>query len=290
MTDGGAGAGGLHPAAPVPDPFRLDGEVAVMVGTSPNIGAGIALRLADAGAAVACVDLDLAAASAVAGEIEGRGGRAAAFQCDVTDEPSVERALDEITARLGRPDHLVNGPVRYLEKGLRTMSLAEWRGQLAVLLDGPFLFTRSVALRLIDAGAPGSVLNLVSTAGHQGEPDNIGYATAKSGLLNFTRSAAVELAPFCIRVNSLTPTSTDPAEGLERSRRWGLSKAMPQHAAALALAVEQVPLRRLPAPSDYGNAAVFLASPAARMITGIDVPVDGGSLAKYWRVKPSPTP
>jgi NAD(P)-dependent dehydrogenase (short-subunit alcohol dehydrogenase family) len=268
------------------DAFRLDGQVAVMVGTSPNIGAGIALRLAAAGAKVACVDLDPAAASAVAREIRALGGSAAPFACDVTDESQVTRTLDDITAELGPAEHLVNGPVRYLEKGIRTMTLAEWRYQLAVLLDGPFLFTKHVAERLIAAGTEGSVLNLISTAGHQGEPGNIGYATAKAALLNFTRSAAVELAPHGIRVNSLTPTSTDLTEGLERSTRWGMSTVLPEHVDAVRMAADQVPLGRLPTPSDYGNAAVFLASRAARSVTGADLPVDAGSLAKYWRTKP----
>ncbi len=90
-----------------------------------------------------------------------------------------------------------------------------------------------------------------------------------------------------VGVNSLTPTATDPREGVERGWRWGVTGVTDAHIAALDLAASQVPLGALPTPADYGLAAVFLASPAARMITGIDVPVDAGSLAKYWRVKPS---
>lgn len=104
-----------------------------------------------------------------------------------------------------------------------------------------------------------------------------------------TRSAAVELAPYGIRVNSLTPTATDPTEANERAARWGVAGIDEAVVAALAVARSQVPLRQLPAPSDYGRAAVFLASDAAHMITGIDLPVDAGSLARYWRTKPAPT-
>ena len=267
-------------------PFSLAGSVAAVVGTSANIGTGIALGLAAAGARVACIDKDAGTACRAAGEVQAAGGEAMAVTCDVTSEPEVTGALAAIRAELGLVDVLVNGPVVYLEKGLRQMSLAEWRAQLSVLLDGAFLFTKHVAEALIEAGRPGSVINLVSTAGHQGEPGNIGYSTAKGGIVNMTRAAAMDLAPFGIRVNSLTPTATDPREGVERGRRWGVTGVTGAHVAALDVAASQVPLGALPAPSDYGHAAVFLASPAARMITGTDLRVDAGSVAKYWRVKP----
>jgi NAD(P)-dependent dehydrogenase (short-subunit alcohol dehydrogenase family) len=267
-------------------PFSLAGSVAAVIGTSANIGTGIALGLAKAGARVACVDKDSSQAKHAAGEVQAAGGQSMAVTCDVTSEPEVTGALAAIRAELGLVDVLVNGPVIYLEKGIRQMSLAEWRRQLSVLLDGAFLFTKHVAEALIEAGRPGSVINLVSTAGHQGEPGNIGYTTAKGGIMNMTRAAAMDLAPFGIRVNSLTPTATDPGEGIERGRRWGVTGVTDAHVAALDIAASQVPLGTLPRPSDYGHAAVFLASPAARMITGTDLRVDAGSVAKYWRVKP----
>jgi NAD(P)-dependent dehydrogenase (short-subunit alcohol dehydrogenase family) len=269
-----------------PSPFSLSGTVAAVVGTSPNIGTGIALQLAAAGARVACIDRDPSMAKNAAAEVTDQGGEAIAVTCDVTSEEDVLAALATIRSELGLLEILVNGPVRYLEKSLRQMTLADWRGQLAVLLDGTFLFTKHTTEALIEAGKPGAVINLISTAGHQGETGNIGYTTAKGGLLNMTRAAAMELAPYGIRVNSLTPTATDPRQGIERGRRWGITGVTDAHVAALEVAAAQVPLGVLPTPSDYGNAVVFLASPAAAMITGIDLPVDAGSLAKYWRVKP----
>ena len=119
-------------------------------------------------------------------------------------------------------DVLVNGVVRYNTKGIRTMSVGEWREQIGVMLDAAFVCTKHLTDGLISAGRPGSVVNLISTVGHQGEPGNVGYCTAKGGLLNFTRSVAMELAPYGIRVNSLTPTATDPAQAQERARRWGV--------------------------------------------------------------------
>jgi NAD(P)-dependent dehydrogenase (short-subunit alcohol dehydrogenase family) len=259
---------------------------AIVVGTSPNIGAGIALELARAGANVGCVDRDLALATLVADEIRVGGGRALPVGCDATEPAGVAAAVDAVEAEFGTVDLLVNGVVVYIVKGLLDMEFAQWRRQLSIMLDSAFLFTSIVARRLVAQRRGGSVLNLISTAGHQGEPGNIGYTTAKGGLLNMTRSAATELAPFGIRVNSLTPTATDPGESMERARRWGVPGPDAATQASLALAAEQVPLSMLPSPSDYGRAAVFLSSDAARSITGVDLPVDAGSLSRYWRVKP----
>ncbi|WP_326635243.1 SDR family oxidoreductase [Streptosporangium sp. NBC_01755] len=264
----------------------LSGRTALMVGTSPNIGAGIAIELARAGARVGCVDRDPHLAALTAKDIAEGGGAAHAVGCDATDPAAVTRAVDEVTESLGPIDLLVNGAVVYAVKGLLEMEFTQWRRQLAVMLDSAFLFSSLIAKRLVADGRSGAIVNLISTAGHQGEPGNIGYATAKGGLLNMTRSAATELAPHGIRVNSLTPTATDPAEAMARAQRWGVPGPDEATRAALALAERQLPLGALPSPSDYGRAAVFLCSDAARMITGIDLPVDAGSLARYWRAKP----
>jgi len=266
---------------------ELRGRVALVVGCSPNIGTGIAVELGRAGAAVGCVDLDARMAEHAAKDVAEAGApRSLGLACDSTDPAAVAATVERATAELGTVDVLVNGAVIYAVQGLLTMEFARWRRQLAVMLDSAFLFTAAVTRRLVDARAPGAVVNVISTAGHQGEPGNIGYTTAKGGLLNMTRSAATELAPHGIRVNSLTPTATDPAEGIARATRWGVPAADEATRASLRLAAEQVPLGRLPAPSDYGRAVAFLCSPDAAMITGVDLPVDAGSLARYWRAKP----
>ncbi|GAA0985664.1 D-threitol dehydrogenase [Acrocarpospora macrocephala] len=264
----------------------LVGRVAVVTGTSPNIGAGIALELGAAGATVVCVDRDPVMAGHVAADIVARGGQALPLSCDATDERAVGDLLDTVRSQVGLPAILVNGVVQYNVKGIREMSLSQWRSQLAVMLDGTFLFTRRVVNDLVAVGRPGSVITLLSTAAHQGEPNNIGYCTAKGGLLNYTRSLAVELAPLGIRCNSLTPTATDVGEWAARAREWGVPGPGEDLVAELRLAAAQVPTGRLPSPSDYGRAAVFLASDAALAITGIDLRVDSGSTALYWRRKP----
>ena len=146
--------------------------------------------------------------------------------CDVTDENQVKATIGRATDAFGGVDILVNGPVIFNRKGVLQMPLDEWRSQIDVILTGAFLFTKHVARLMIDQGRHGNMINILSTAGHQGEPGNVGYGTGKGGLMNFTRSVAMELAEFGIRVNSLTPTATDPAEGTERAkpRPWPWEK------------------------------------------------------------------
>jgi NAD(P)-dependent dehydrogenase (short-subunit alcohol dehydrogenase family) len=268
--------------------MKLDGKIALVTGTSPNIGGGIAEGLAAEGAAVACVDSRDDNARDCARSIEKGGGRSLGITCDVTDQLQVSAAIAKTCETFGGIDVLVNCAAFFNRKGVLDMSLDEWEKQLAVILGGAFLFTKEAAKAMIERRRKGSIINIISTAGHQGEPGNIAYCTGKSGLLNFTRSAAMELIAHGIRVNSLTPTATDPSESLERAARWGRKTPDP---ARVTQAFEpfrsRVAMQKLPAPSDYGRAAVFLASDDAAMITGIDLRVDAGAIAQYWAWNPA---
>ena len=139
--------------------------------------------------------------------------------CDVTDEDQVVAAISRATERFGGVDILVNGAALFNFKGVLNMPVDEWRRQTDIILTGAFLFTKHVAQLMIRQNRKGNIINIISTAGHQGEPGNVGYGTAKAGLINFTRSVAMELAEYGIRVNSLTPTATDPSEGRDRAAR-----------------------------------------------------------------------
>jgi NAD(P)-dependent dehydrogenase (short-subunit alcohol dehydrogenase family) len=268
--------------------MRLSGKVALVTGTSPNIGGGIAEGLAHEGATIVAVDSRPENATDCARAIEAVGGKALGLTCDVSDENQVRLTLEAGLAAFGKIDILINNAAFFNKKGVLDMSLAEWRRQTDVILTGAFLLTKYVAHSMIERGLAGRILNIISTAGHQGEPGNIAYSTAKCGLLNFTRSAAMELAHHNIRVNSLTPTATDPAESFERAARWGRQTRAP---AGLAAAMEPfrrgIPMQRLPKPTDYGLAAVFLVSDDAAMITGTDLRVDAGAVARYWAWDPA---
>ena len=142
--------------------------------------------------------------------------------CDVTNDAQVSEMVHQAREAFGGIDILVNNAVIFNQKGVLDMPLDEWSDQIAVILTGAFLCTKRVSNLMIEQGTPGSIINIISTAGHQGQPGNVGYCTGKSGLLNFTRSVAMELAPHGIRVNSLTPTATDSSEAVDRANEWGI--------------------------------------------------------------------
>ncbi|GAA5210842.1 SDR family NAD(P)-dependent oxidoreductase [Streptomyces thinghirensis] len=265
---------------------RLEGKVAVVTGTSPHIGGAIARGFAAEGARVVCTDLSESHAKTCAEQIEAVGGEAFAVAGDVTDPAHVQEVVDRAADRWGHVDVLINNAVWFNKKGLLTVPLEEYRRQLDIILGGAFLFTRAAAESMIRTGTRGSIVNILSTAAWQGEPGNIAYSTGKSGLINFTRSAAMELARHGIRVNGFTPTVTLP-EDPEVARR-AMAEAMAAPSEYPMDFVGQFPLGRLPVPSDYVPALVFLASDESQMVTGGNITVDGGATAKYWPWTPHP--
>ena len=148
--------------------MKLAGKVALITGTSPNIGGGIAEGLADEGAKVVCVDVHPDYANGCADSITKRGGQAIGVVCDVTQEDQVQAAVARVKETFGGVDVLVNGAVIFNTKGVLEMPLAEWSRQIAIILTGAFLFTKYVARLMIDQGRKGSIINIISTAGHQG--------------------------------------------------------------------------------------------------------------------------
>src|SRR5438093_9950667 len=260
--------------------MKLAGKVAIVTGTSPNIGGGIAQGLADEGAAVACVDLAPENAQRGADWIKGRGGDALGITCDGREETQVAAMVARVRETYRGVDILVNNAGILGGLSVLDMPLERWVRQIGVNLTGTFLCTKHVGRLMVDQGRRGSIIVIVSTAGHQGQAGNIAYCTSKSGLLNFTRAAAMDLARHGIRVNSLTPTATDPEEGIERGVAWG--RPRPEQRSRLLDFPKMVPMQKLPSPRHYARAAVFLASDDAEMVTGFDLRVDAGAIAKYW--------
>lgn len=269
------------------------GPVAIVIGTSPNIGGGVALALAAAGHRLVCADLAPGVAEAcAAGATRQSGHDAVGVGCDVRSESSVDEVFRAAVERFGRVDVVVNCAVRYAMGGLLDLPVDVWREQLDIVLTGSLLVTRRAVETMRDLGIHGSVVLFASTAAHRGQRGNIGYSTAKSGVLNLVRAAAIDAAPYRVRVNCVTPTGTNPGRSFERAREWGLdgSGAMApsgetDEASVLAefQAMEaHLPLGALPSADDYGGAVVFLASDAARMITGTELVVDAGTLSSHW--------
>lgn len=262
---------------------RLQDQVAVVTGASPNIGGVLAAGLADHGARVVCTDISRSAAEQAADRIVAAGGEAVAVVGDVTDPDHADEAMQIALDRWGRVDVLVNNAVYFDQRGLLDMPVDDYRRQVDIILGGSFLFSRAAARVMIDGGRGGSIINVLSTAAWQGQPGNIGYSTAKSGMINFTRSVAMELAEHGVRVNGFTPTATqpqDPALVAEVGRLDRVEGKFPMDFSG------QLPMSRLPTPEDYVGAVVFLASSESAMITGTNITVDGGATAKYWPWQP----
>ncbi len=268
------------PGAGLFAPDLLAGKVAIVTGSSPNIGGALAGGLAAAGATVICNDLDPSVAESCADRVRSAGGIAEAAPFDVTDAEAAEAAVAHVVRRHGRIDILVNNAVKFDQAGVLDMPLDRYRRQVDIILGGAFVMTKAVASQMIEAGTRGAIVNILSTAAWQGQAGNVGYSTAKSGLINFTRSVAMELAPHGIRVNGFTPTATRPdapdlAVGFDRAVARAADRRIMDFAGLN-------PWDRLPTPSDYVAPVIFLCSEGAEMMTGTNLTVDGGALARYW--------
>lgn len=251
--------------------FRLDGKIAVVTGGARGIGRAAAIELARAGAAIAILDRDGAIAETAATAIAGSGAAVSAHAADVTDEAALERAFATVIQHHGGVDILVNSAGIGLRHAAVDHPLSDWDKVVAVNLTGVFLCSRIAARSMMHRGG-GAIVNLASIMGFSGGGiyPNVSYQATKGAVVNMTRALAVEWAPSLIRVNAVAPTwvRTDLTAGL-----------LDQPGVAERIA-ELTPLRRLATTEEVAHAILFLAGPAAAMITGHTLPVDGGFLAQ----------
>lgn len=248
----------------------LDGKVAFVSGTGPNIGAEIARTLATNGANVVCLDLNKAYAEAAAQDVIAKGRQALAVSGDISNPADMERAVAEAVKAFGGIDILVNDAAITDREPFLEAKLETWNQVLNVILTGTFVCSQQVARQMVSQGRGGAIVNLVSTSGHRGESIRIAYGVAKAGLLNLTRSMAIQLAPHGIRVNSVTPTQSGTPVG--RPDIPPRSDEDPP---------KNIPLGRWGRPEDQAQSVLFLASPMSSFITGVDIPTDGGLLAVF---------
>ncbi len=248
---------------------RFDGRVAIISGAAQGIGAGIAQRLSDEGAAVALLDLNADAVAATAHAITLRGGTAIGIAADVSAEESVNSAVQRAVGEFGRLDIVVNNAGITRDNLLFKMSVAEFDLVLAVHLRGTFLLTKAAQQHLV-ANNYGRVVNLSSRSalGNRGQAN---YAAAKAGVIGFTATAALELGRFGITVNAVAPGFIDTAMTEATARRLGLEPEEFRQGAAA-----QIPVGRVGKPEDIAAAVAFFASEEAGFVSGQTLHVNGG--------------
>lgn len=257
-------------STPLPGLIALDGKVALVTGAGRGIGRAIALRLAEAGAAVAVVDLDGGLALAVTEEIRVAGGTAEPVPADVSDEPAVTAAVRTCVDTLGGLDVLVNNAGIFPARAMLEMAAAEFDRVLAVNLRGVFLCTREAARAMVGHGAGGVIVNVTSIdALHPAMVGLAHYDASKHGMWGFTKNVALELATHGIRVNAVAPGGV-LTEGV-REMGAGSDDVLKAFTA-------RIPMHRMGEPDEIARAVLFLASDLSSYMTGAQVVVDGGAL------------
>jgi NAD(P)-dependent dehydrogenase (short-subunit alcohol dehydrogenase family) len=234
---------------------RFDGKIALVTGAASGIGAATAALLGQEGATVVGVDL--------------AGDGAAILRADVTDPASVAEAVATAVERHGRLDVVVNCAGIFRFGRVEDVTLDEWQRHLAVNLTGPFLISQAAVPHLVET--TGTIVSVASIAGVKGQAYTSAYCASKGGLVLFTKSLALELAPRGVRVNCVCPG------GVDTPLIVGAFESMPTDGDTKLMARLDSVLPGLVAPGEVAEAIAYLASDAARMVTGTTLLLDGGT-------------
>ena len=245
---------------------RLEDRVAIVTGGASGLGKTFCLALAEQGAKLVIADIKDEEAQQTASEIQGKGGKAISIKADVTSEEATLGMAKEALEQFGRIDILVNNAAMVYgitRKPFTEIPLDEWDKLMAVNLKGAFLCARAVFPQMKKQGK-GKIINLSSETAFTGSKYMVHYVTSKGGIISFTKSLAVEVGQYGIRVNAIGPGFTDS----EASR--SLINDITKYDISLT------PLGRLEVPEDLVGALIFLASDESDFITGQTIVVDGG--------------
>jgi NAD(P)-dependent dehydrogenase (short-subunit alcohol dehydrogenase family) len=247
--------------------YSLAGKSAIVTGAGNGIGRAIALAFGEAGAAVACVDLDAQAAEATAAAVEKYGVQALPVRCDVANETDVESAKNMILDKFPAIQILVNGAASYDPNGtVLDLTLCDWNRVFAVNVGGAFLMSRAILPAMVAAGG-GSIVHIASQLGSVAAPRRAAYCATKGALIQLAKAMATDHAAQKIRVNTLSPGAVETERLIKRFGDMETARRVsgPKHL-----------LQRLGQPEEIALAAVFLASDASSFMTGADLLVDGG--------------
>jgi 3-oxoacyl-[acyl-carrier protein] reductase len=258
----------------------LAGKTAIVTGGAQGIGRAIVEQLATNGAAVAIIDVAVAAAQVTAAELSAKGQRVTAFSADIADERAIQEVVARIVRELGRVDILINNAGINTVKDrlpIDTFHREDWDRILRVDLTGVFVMSQAVIPQLEAAGG-GRIVNIASVAGLVPLRLQSAFVAAKAGVVNLTRSMALELAPRGILVNCVAPGSV-LTQGT-RALFYDADGAYSERAASL---VAHIPVGRPGTPEEIAHAVLFLAAPEASYVNGAVLTVDGGWTAGYHR-------
>jgi NAD(P)-dependent dehydrogenase (short-subunit alcohol dehydrogenase family) len=250
--------------------FDITGKVTIITGGGRGLGAALASGFAAAGARVVIGDQDEQTAQTSAAGIRERGGTALAMRCDITSEPDVRALVDLTLQTYGQLDVLVNNAGINIPKSAEELAPEEWNRIVGVNLTGTFLCCQAGGAVMLHQGA-GCIINICSVHGHVGSYVHkaAAYNASKAGIVNLTRSLALEWGERGVRVNGISPGAL----------RTELMATRLANEAYVQRTLDRLAIKRIGTPEDIVGTAIFLASPAAGWLTGQILAVDGGWLA-----------
>jgi len=253
---------------------RFKGQVAIVTGSASGIGKACAIRFAQEGANVACLDLNEEVNNATAAECKELGVDVLALSCNVADAGSVKASVDAALEQWGRVDVLVAAAGIYTGSPLPKVPLEQWQRLIDINLTGVFLANQAVASTMIRQKS-GSIINISSMAGKTSFPDSAEYSASKSGVIGLTRAVAMDMAPHGITANAVCPGNTLTEMVKNVAAKVGARDGLTAEE-WLQMRADDCPMNRLAEPWEIAGVVAFLASPDSRYLTGQAIEVDGG--------------